>query len=404
MLFFLGPLLVIGFGARPAEFENRELAPFPAVTRGWQFFPALSAWAGDHLPVRDVAVRAVDDLSHSLFSESYPFGQGTGAPGSGAPAPVVGPAIVPPGDAEQQRRSQRDELLRTGFPQVLEGRDGWLYLGYDVLGACLPELALEEVFANVRRLRDVVEGSGRQFVLVPAPNKTTMVPEHLPESYVGAQCAREATEQFWTWMSAQPGVIDLRPKLDETATRSAAPAYSPVDTHWTDEGGLLMTQALAEAIAPGSTRTWAATAGPTLRRSGDLPLLIGRTVGYDYASYRLAPDGSTETQRAVDSEFRQPLRLQRPPLPGTVPNRTGMIADSYTLFATPYLAASFEDLTLLHIDTAGADPALAAQMLAEQRVVVFQIAERSLIGGISPILEPGFIDVLAAELARTPVR
>jgi len=402
VLFFLGPLLALGFGARPTEFENRELAPFPAANEGWQFFPALSDWAGDRLPVRNGAVRAVDDISRSLFSESYPFGQGPQVQG-----PVTGPAIpetIPPGEAQQQRERQRDELLRAGFPPVLEGRDGWLYLGYDVLGACLPERPLEEVFANVRRLQAVVEGSGRQFVLIPAPNKTTMVPEYLPEDYVGAECAREATDRFWTSMSVWSGVIDLRPRLDEAAARSDAPVYSPVDTHWTDEGGLLMTQVLAEAVAPGSTRTWAATAGPTLRRSGDLPLLIGRTVGYDYASYRLAPDGSTETQRPVDSEFRQPLRLQRPPLTGTVPVRTGMIADSFTLFATPYLAASFEDLTLLHIDTVGTDHALAAGMLAEQQVVVFQVAERSLIGGISPILDPQFIDVLAEELGSNPIR
>lgn len=403
MLFFLGPLLAIGFGARPAEFENRELAPFPAVTQGWQFFPALSAWAGDRLPIRDAAVRAVDDISRALFSESYPFGRG-----AGAPDPVTGPAIpvipaVPPSDEAQLQR-QRDELLRSGFPLVLEGRDGWLYLGYDVLGACLPERPLDEVLANVRRLRAAVESSGRQFVLIPAPNKTTMVPEHLPEHYVGAQCARDATDRFWAGMSGQPGVIDLRPKLSQAADRSAAPPYSPVDTHWTDEGGLIMTQALAETVAPGSTATWAATAGPALQRSGDLPLLMGRTAGYEYAGYRLAPDGSTETQRPVDSEFREPLRLQRPPLTGTVPDRIGMIADSYTLFASSYLAASFEDLTLLHIDTLGADPHLAASLLAEQQVVVFQIAERSLIGGISPILDPQFIDVLAQELQRNPIR
>lgn len=397
LVFFLAPLLVVGFGVRPAEFENRQLAPFPSVTAGWQFFPRISAWAGDHLPVRDMAVRAVNSISQSLFDELYPFGQD-----SRQLSPATGPVTPPLDDTEQYR--QRDELLRTGFPQVLEGRDGWFYLGYEVLGACLPERPPDEVFENLRMLREAIESSGRRFVLIPAPNKTTMVPQNLPENYVGAECAREATARFWNHISAQPGVVDLRPELNEAAARSTAPLYSPVDTHWTEEGGLIMTQELAEAVAPGSTRTWVANVDTAVPRIGDLPLFLGRTVEYNFASYRLAPDGSIETQRRVDSEFRQPLRLQRPSLTGTVPDRVGMIADSFTLFATPYLAASFEDLTLLHVDTAGTEPHIATRMLAEQQVVVFEISERSLISGISPILSPQFIDAVAQELRRNPIR
>ena len=251
LLFFLSPVLAAALSARPAEFENRELVPFPSLTEGWQFFPELSNWAGDHLPGRDVAVRTADGISGSLFGESYPFGQSPRALN-----PPTGPMPPTLDDAELAR--QRNQLLRTGFPQVLQGRDGWLYLGYDVLGACLPERPLDEVFTAVRGLRAAVEGSGRQFVLIPAPNKSTMVPQHLPENYVGAECAQQATNEFWRWMSGQPGVIDLRPDLGQAAARSATPAYSPVDTHWTEEGGLLMTRALAETVAPGSTRTAAA--------------------------------------------------------------------------------------------------------------------------------------------------
>src|SRR5207248_2135985 len=96
--------------------------------------------------------------------------------------PVQGPVAPSEGDKD------RDRVRAHGFPKVVEGSDGWMYLGYDMLGACLPEMPLNEVIDGLRRLRSVVESSGRKFVLVVAPDKTTMVPEHLPPNQIGDAC------------------------------------------------------------------------------------------------------------------------------------------------------------------------------------------------------------------------
>ena len=62
--------------------------------------------------------------------------------------------------------------------------------------------------------------SGRRFVLVIAPDKSSIVPEHLPETYTGAACATERKRGFWARFRADPPVstyVDLRVALLERA-------------------------------------------------------------------------------------------------------------------------------------------------------------------------------------------
>src|ERR1700754_2012621 len=99
-----------------------------------------------------------------------------GGRGRDGQSPARGPAgrVAPPDPSEEDRERVRE----AGFPRVIEGSKGWLYLGYDMLGACLPEQPLDDVIGSLKRLRDAVESSGRKFVLIVAPDKSTMVPEN----------------------------------------------------------------------------------------------------------------------------------------------------------------------------------------------------------------------------------
>jgi len=392
LIFFCAPVLALGLGVRPAEFENHRLASFPSVASGWGFFTGLPQWATDHLPFRESAVSAADGISRGVFREPPRLGEQP-PPQS----PVAGPIAPSPSERD------RDELRAAGFPKVIEGAEGWLYLGYDVLGACLPERQLDDVIASLERLRAVVEDSGRQFVFVVAPDKTTMVPQYLPGRYVGSECAKQAREEFWRRAVGTAGAVDLRPALELAAVRRGAPVYGRADTHWTYEGGLAMTRAVAEAVRPGVTAAWRATPAAVVKRPADLLLLTGRRVEYPLQTYDLATDGTTIRSRPVPGDFRTPTKLSQPAGKGVVAAKAGMIADSFTLFAAPYLAGGFGELTLLHVDAVGADPRAAAAMLAESEVVVFQAVERSLIGGINPMLSPQAISIIGAELAKRPV-
>jgi alginate O-acetyltransferase complex protein AlgJ len=397
LAFFCTPLLLLIFGVRPEAIENRPLTSFPSPTDGWGFFTGMGQWATDSLPLRGDAVRIEDWVSRNLFGESPKLGeqQQDGGP---IPGPLP-PGPLPPGSSPGE---DRDRMRARGYPKVIEGQDGWYYLGYDVLGACLPDRSLDEVITALRRLRSVVESSGRRFVLTVAPDKTTMVPEHLPRDYVGAACAREAGATLWRRLAAEAGVVDLRPLLSSVATRIGSPTYSKVDSHWTYEGGLMLATGVAEAIRPGVTVNWRFSPAEMVTRSGDLPPLIGRAEDYSLQYYDLAPDGRDVRSRKVDSDFRQPLVLTQPKRSGVVDKSVGMIADSFSQLATPYLAAGFSDITVIHADTVRADPSGVGKILAGKDVIVVEAVQRSLAGGISAVVSKDVIDAIEAQLAAQP--
>ncbi|MDQ4021680.1 MAG: hypothetical protein M3257_08680 [Actinomycetota bacterium] len=385
-IFFLGPAIALTFGAQAARFENRPLAGFGDPRDGWAWLAGLPAWGADNLPFRDGAVRAADAVSRGVFGEPAPLPVSELEPHLGPRA--VAP-IVPAAQA---------------FPSVIEGRNGWLYLGADVSGACLPSRSLDDTLVSLRRLRDVVESSGRQFVLVVAPDKTTMVPEHLPAQYVGRDCSSRARKQFWRRVVAEAGAIDLRPALAEIVRRKGSPVYYPADTHWSQEGGLAMTYALADRIESGITQTWQVGPAGSIPWPDDISPLVGRSGERAIPTYSLAPAGLPDRTRPIASDFRIPLHLTSAPAAGIVGRPVRMIADSFTQFASRYLAATFTDITVVHPDTAAAAPRPVGELLAGGDVVVLEVAERNLLSGTSPILLHPVITEIGSQLARHPVR
>lgn len=388
VVFFCLPLVLAVAGVRAPEFENRRLAEVPSLTAGWRFFTGFDSWATDHLPLRDVAVDANDAISRAVFGEppDYPGGERS------SPGPVNNP--VPPG----QKRQEPSQ----GFRTVIEGDDSWLYLGYDVRGACHPDRSAQKTVKALQRLRAGVEATGRAFVLVVAPNKTTMVPDNLPDSFAGKTCAGRAQARFWTRTVPEIGAVDLRDSLLRAGARVRTPVYTKFDSHWTPIGALTMVRAIAEAAEPGITANWRELPGGPDTFAGDLPPLIGKTGAVTVERYQLAPDGTRVTSRPIAEDFQQPLRLTQPAGPGLVTRRVGMVADSFTQQALPYLAGGFADVSILHAMTAGKDPAAAGRMLAETDVVVVEVAERFLTSGGSPMTSDKVIDGIIEKLAASP--
>ncbi|MBW0010698.1 MAG: hypothetical protein JO063_11385, partial [Pseudonocardiales bacterium] len=165
-----------------------------------------------------------------------------------------------------------------------------------------------------------------------------------------------------------------------------------------------MTYALGELVQPGITRTWqVAPAGPTLWPD-DISPLIGRGGEHVISTYSLAPAGPADRTRSVASDFRVPLRLVSVPAAGTVNQPVRMIGDSFTQFASRYLAATFTDITIVHPETVGAAPRSAGELLAGGKVVVLEVAERNLLSGTSPILLQPVIVEIARRLSAHPAR
>ncbi|WP_198010092.1 alginate O-acetyltransferase AlgX-related protein [Saccharomonospora halophila] len=394
VVFFLAPALAFVLGVRPAEFENRQLAEFPGPGDGWGFFTGLPAWATDHLPLREAGVRAAEAVSTGVFGDPPGAGAGTGG--------RDGPVGVEPPDDDPDRAP---EVPKEHFPRAVLGTDGWYYLGDDMTHKCFPVHDVDEVIRRLNRLRRAVESSGRQFELVFAPDKTTMAPEHLPEDYLGEECTEARTREFWERVPAATGAIDLRPALHHAYERLGAPVYGPLDSHWTFAGGLTMTYALAERLAPGSTESWEVERNGRRPWVADVPRLHGKHLDRGLDAFALAPDGGPDRTDYVGSNFRKPLHLEQtgPAAEGTVRRPVGVLADSFTQFATPYLAATVRDLRVVHHNTLALSSGREiAELLADRDVVVVQFVERIIAGGGSALLRDSALDTLAATLERHP--
>lgn len=387
-IFFATPLVALGLGARPTEIENRRLAGFPGVGDGWGLFTGMSPWASDHLPFRPQALAAADWVSREVFGEPPKFDR---------PTQDVG--VLP----SQTERQHNPEALNV--PKAIEGKDGWLYLGDDIASRCNQTRALDETMRQLTRLREGVERSGRKFVLIVAPDKTTVVPEYLPDDYLGKECAQKVSDEFWRRVSAETGAIDLRDELRAWGDKLGHPVYPKLDGHWTDEGGIVLANRLAQAVAPGTSQGWRIAPVRPWEGPADLPPLIGHSGvvhGYNYA---LMPDGLTDQTRDIPFDFSRPTTLSTASGPGTVRESVGYLGDSFTLRALRYLAASFGNLTALHYGTVDQDLGRSAgKMLADNEVVAVQIVERTLASGNSLLLNPAVVDGIVAQLADRPLR
>jgi alginate O-acetyltransferase complex protein AlgJ len=398
LIFFVAPLTALAIFGQPPAIENHPVHGFPGLSQGWGFFTGLLPWAVDNLPFRQGAIQVADGISRGLFGEPAPLGQSGQNDQNSGPLPAA-PRPVTPSVPDNQNDQTSD-----GYPQVIEGTDGWLYFGYDMQGKCEPAQPLTTVISNLNRLRTAVEQSGRQFVLFVAPDKSSVEPQHLPATYAGKACATAVDTQFWQQVDTSVGAVDPRPELQAAADETGQPVYFPQDTHWNYTGGLIMTRELAERIQPGVSATWRVSTAKRWTGAADLPPMIARS-GTDTAlPYHLAPDGVTDRDRPVDSDVLTPVTLHTTdPVTGMVTAKTTMIADSFAQYGADLLAATFADLSIASPQTVASDPAGEANRMVDSKVVVVEVVERNLVAGVSPVTSDSFITTVSAALAAHPV-
>jgi alginate O-acetyltransferase complex protein AlgJ len=392
-VFFFAPAVSFLGGERPREFENRRLSAFPSLSDGWAFFGGFTSWAIDRLPLRDDAVRGNAALSERAFGEPPSYGSNSapvaGIPGVGAPEPT--------GAASGPRSVVSD--------RIVQGENGWLYLGSDFTPLCDPAWTITQTLARANRLARAVEASGRRFVLTVAPNKSTVWPYELPATYRDKECAAQRREAFWYALRSSPptGYLDLLGPIEAEQTAAGRPAYRKIDTHWGDPGAVVYATELAEHLQPGLTRGTNLVQEGTAPRPGDLSAVLGLPEVEDAPVVRVDRPGVTrgpetdvpglsgQPQRVVHSTTGVPLF--RP--------RTVLLGDSFTHVARSKVVPFFADLTMMRFDTN--TRTMGKAMLAAD-VVVVEIVERSLNGGSPPILSPGNVDALVAMLRANPRR
>jgi alginate O-acetyltransferase complex protein AlgJ len=391
--FFFGPLGAFVLGARPQAFENHALADLPALSEGWSFFPAFTTWAVDHLPLRQQAVQAYAAGSERVFAQPPSYG-------SADPGPVAG---VPSGDGTVADTGDGVE-----YPSVIQGTHDWLYYGADIAGRCEPIRSIDDTLDRIDRLGAAVEASGRRFVFTVAPDKTTIYPDNMPESYVGADCAEERRTAFWDALRITPptGYLDLRGPLEAEQERSG-PIYRPTDTHWSPRGAAVYTRELAGRLDPVLLEDTDAVETGTARVTGDLAAMLGLTTTDAFTAVEIRRPGLTPIGR---NSLELPLLPLAAPVTANTSTvdaplfqpRTLLLGDSFTDVSLSPLGTVFADVSLLHNEAAATAPQVAAEAIADADVVVFEIVERSIGIGGGALIDDASLAAIEQALARSP--
>jgi alginate O-acetyltransferase complex protein AlgJ len=208
----LGLLLLRGEG-RPA-WENRRLAEFPARPR--------SLGEAFHLP----------RMLTEYFKDHF----------------ALRPELI-----RVQAVAKVGRLGASSSPEVLLGKDGWLFLAgegeVEMFTGSAPFKAeeLERWRLLLESLRDRAARRGAVFVVTFVPEKQTIYPELMPDALTRPR-GPSRQDQLIEYLKARSDVrvVDLRPALLEA--KAAGQIYLRTDTHWNRLGSFAAYGALAREI------------------------------------------------------------------------------------------------------------------------------------------------------------
>ncbi|MTD14123.1 hypothetical protein GIS00_09215 [Nakamurella sp. YIM 132087] len=407
-VFFLGPAAAFVLGNRATEIDNRPLTKFPAVSAGWEFIPELQAWANDHLPLRAEAVKAGTKISEWLFKEPPNYGQRSDEIG---PVPGGG-GEVPGGGSSGGTTSTPGQI---NYPRVLQGKDGWLFVGGDVSEPCQPTMTPQESADALQRISDAVKASGRNFVLVVAPDKSAAEPEFMPDTFAGRDCMDTARDEFWAAADKLDGVtlVNPLPAVQEKEQSSGESAWRKLDTHWGPLGASVMGQQLADALDPTLLDNTTATVEGTVSLRGDLSALLGTPqtedvpgVTLDRPGVQLSLDGAPITAAeapTVGYSFQEIRGTTDGPATLYQPD-TVIFGDSFLASSVPYVVPYFSSVSYINYNAAAQEGAITsmANRAVQADTVVLELVERNAVSGAAAILRPANVDALVAALEANP--
>jgi hypothetical protein len=393
LAFFFAPVVARAIGQRATQLENHKLAAFPSL-QSWNFFNKFDQWSIDHLPLRQYAVHGNEKLSQGVFGQPPTYG---GNADTGIPA--IG---TQPGQKKQ------DPNPANSYARVVQGKDGWLFLGDDIADACEGKGPISHTLSRLDGLARSIEASGRRFVFVVAPNKSTMEPQNLPDHFYGKQCMTKRTDELWQELRTNPpqGYLDVRGPLEAQQRKDGKPIYWKSDSHWTSRGAAVYAHELAKRLDP---RLWQGrsivSTGPA-QRQGDLSALLG-------APRTDTSPGWDVSRPGVRTGYaKAPALPQRPtPIHNTTTGvplfrpKTMLLGDSFTHTSRRVLYPLFADVTPLHNKASLGFPKLFDQTLVNSEVVVLEVVERSLLSGGGPsIATPKYRTHIENVLVHHPVR
>ena len=289
-------------------------------------------------------------------------------------------------------------MALSGWPakgNVIIGRNGYLFLGeartresYQASTSFSTD-ELVSWKAELERRRDWLAAQGIDYLLVIAPEKSTIYPEFMPANIprIGTQTRMD---QLMTYFAENSNlqVIDLRPVL--VRGRTEHPTYYRTDTHWNDWGAFLVSQSIIVEL----TKNFPDMQPPNI---GDYTFNEEKMPGGDLARMMalgdsLSDDGIVVEALRSNSAYPADTDITLPPdvpdwnqpearemsdieLPALI-----MFRDSFGKSLIPFLSEHFRRSLYLHQYSFDESTIL----LESPDIVIQEIAERELQGSAPP--------------------
>jgi hypothetical protein len=403
---FFTPGIARLLGVYPTSIENRPLVALPSLSKGFGIFPVLTQWSIDHLPLRNLAIRADAHISEDIFGEPPSYGAAGGPVGVGQTASLQG--------------GRAGGTTNAGTAnEVIPGRNGWLFLGDEFTAGCHPQLTLAQVTSGLRRLDAIVTASGRRLVVLIPPDKDTIDGRFLPANVPDGPCA-EHEKALRASALASLGLhdfVNLIPLLKAEERSTGRPAYLPTDSHWTDRSAThVFLPAILDALSPRLYRNAHVVPTGPQPYTGDLSVLLGAPRTATDQTFNVIRPGVAPGRTTVVNPFPNfPISHYSNYSQAGVPlvrGRTLLYGDSFTERSLGIIAPFFADLTRIpELSRAAAEgPEARAAGLAQlveliqgSDVVIVEQTERiATASNTGSILDPDVLDAIQKGLAAAP--
>jgi len=214
------------------------------------------------------------------------------------------------------------------------GRSGWLYSRKAIddyrKEACKDAADMGRMFLELQALERIIEASGRRFLFIVAPNKSTVYPEYVGFTPDTTLCSLNRYDLLLKNIAEYPlgGFVRLDEELWNAKERGAL-LYDKTSTCWNGLGALVAAQTIRQRIVDGRPE------------HGPVDLRVSGTVGMGdlYAQLLRLPSS------AEDRPAQSLANRERPDLP------TGLVyGDAFAHNLLPYAAGTFNQLDVITSD------------------------------------------------------
>ncbi len=260
--------------------------------------------------------------------------------------------------------------------ETIEGKDGWYF--YDSDGSVqdfqgtrlFSDYELQKIRNNLKNAEQKLAAEGIEFVIMLTPNKETIYPEYMPDSY-GTHAAYTRIDQLYDYLKDDFRVV--YPKDELLAAKAAYPQYYlyyKTDSHWNNLGAYVAARALGKELGYNYPDLGSLRIVTDYYWEGDqVPAAVSFDVPRDY-TYGISGFGPYNGYVRDQDSYGNYYWYYTPGAPARTLTVYG---DSYSMAMVPFMGQMFQN-AYLHRFTE--DPSIIER--EQPSVVVYQVLERFL--------------------------